>query len=94
MIFAGAAVLFLVAIVLDYTYWDISDSERIQAAKDALASQDALIDIFDRAENFFKRLETYTEVPTTEAINGREDNGGCAWSICDCDEGDEARTSE
>ena len=26
-----------------------------------------LIDIFDRIEGFFRRLETYTEVPTTEA---------------------------
>ena len=47
---------------------DISDTEPMQAAKDVLASQDALIDIFDRIENFFKRLETYTEVPTTEAM--------------------------
>jgi len=26
-----------------------------------------LIDIFDRIEGFFRRLETYTKVPTTEA---------------------------
>jgi hypothetical protein len=38
-----------------------------QAAKD-VASQDALVDIFERIENFFRRLETYTEVPTTEAM--------------------------
>jgi hypothetical protein len=44
------------------------DTEPIQATKDVLASQDALIDIFDRIENFFRRLETYTEVPTTEAM--------------------------
>jgi hypothetical protein len=68
VIFAGAGVLLLVAIVLDYAYSDISDTERIQTAKDALASQDALIDIFERVENFFRRLETYTEVPTTEAM--------------------------
>ena len=49
-------------------YSDISDTERIQAAKDALASQGALVDIFERIENFFRRLETYTEVPTTEAM--------------------------
>ena len=39
-----------------------------QAAKDVGAAQDALIDIFERIENFFKRLETYTEVPPTEAM--------------------------
>jgi sensor histidine kinase YesM len=36
-----------------------------QAAKDARASQDALIDIFERIEMFFQRLEIYTEVPLT-----------------------------
>jgi hypothetical protein len=68
VIFAGAGVLLLVAIVLYHHHSDISDSEPMQAAKDVLASQDALIDIFDRIENFFRRLETYTEVPTTEAM--------------------------
>ncbi|KAH9007995.1 hypothetical protein EDB84DRAFT_1676770 [Lactarius hengduanensis] len=38
------------------------------AAKDAVANQEALVDIFERVENFFRRLETYTEVPTTEAM--------------------------
>ena len=36
-----------------------------QAAKDVRASQDTLLDIFDRIEMFFRRLETYTEVPLT-----------------------------
>ena len=36
-----------------------------QAVKDARASEDALIDIFERIEMFFWRLETYTEVPST-----------------------------
>ena len=35
-----------------------------QAAKDAWASEDALIDIFEQIEMFFRRLETYTEVPS------------------------------
>ena len=39
-----------------------------QAAKDVSAAKDALIDIFERIENFFKRLETYTEVPPTAAM--------------------------
>jgi ribosomal protein S8 len=47
---------------------DYSDTETIQAAKDVIASQDALIDIFERIENFFRRLEEYAEVPTTEAM--------------------------
>ena len=41
-----------------------------QAAKDARASQDTLIDVFDRIEMFFRRLEIYTEVPlTTEMMD-------------------------
>ena len=47
---------------------DCSDKEPTQAAKDVVASQDALIDIFERIENFFRRLEEYIEVPTTEAM--------------------------
>jgi hypothetical protein len=36
-----------------------------QAAKDARASQDILIDVFERVEMFFRRLEIYTELPST-----------------------------
>ena len=39
-----------------------------QAAKDVESSKDALIDLFERIENFFKRLETYTAVPPTDAM--------------------------
>jgi hypothetical protein len=36
-----------------------------QAAKDVRSSQETLIDIFERIENFFHRLEIYTAVPPT-----------------------------
>jgi hypothetical protein len=39
-----------------------------QAAKDVEASQDALIDLFGRIENFFKRLESYTAVRPTDVM--------------------------
>ncbi len=39
-----------------------------QAAKDVEASQDALVDLFERIENFFKRLESYTTVRPTDAM--------------------------
>lgn len=42
-----------------------SDTELTQAAKEVPASRDALIDIFERLESFFVRLEVYTEAPTT-----------------------------
>ena len=38
-----------------------------QTARDVRAGQDTLVDIFERNEMFFRRLEIYTEVqPTTE----------------------------
>jgi hypothetical protein len=40
----------------------------MQAAKDVMANQDVLIIIFERIENFFKRLEEHAEVPMTEAV--------------------------
>jgi hypothetical protein len=41
-----------------------------QAAKDVRASQDTILDIFERIEMFFRRLEMYTEVPlTTEMMD-------------------------
>ena len=36
-----------------------------QTAKDVRASQDTLVDIFERIESFFRRLEMYIEVPRT-----------------------------
>ncbi len=44
------------------------DTDAPQAAKDVSAAQEALIDIFERVENFLKRLETYTEVQPTAAM--------------------------
>ncbi len=44
------------------------DTEALQAAKDVSAAQEALVDIFERVENFFKRFETYTEVPPMAAM--------------------------
>ena len=41
-----------------------------QTAKDVRASQDTLVDIFERIEKLFRRLETYIEVqPTTEMMD-------------------------
>ena len=41
-----------------------------QTAKDVRASQDTLVNIFERIEMFFRRLEVYIEVPaTTEMVD-------------------------
>ncbi|KAH9014775.1 hypothetical protein EDB84DRAFT_1443698 [Lactarius hengduanensis] len=68
VIFAGAGVLLLVTIILALAYSNCSDTEPTQAAKDVVASQDALVDIFERIESFFRRLEEYSSVPTTEVM--------------------------
>jgi hypothetical protein len=44
------------------------DTGICQAAKDVDASQDMLVDVFLRIENFFKRLESYIEVTPTAAM--------------------------
>ena len=41
-----------------------------QAAKDVRASQDTLVDVFERIEMFFQRLEVYTEIPPTTEMMG------------------------
>ena len=41
------------------------DAKLSQAAKAVSDGQDALNTVFERIENFFKRLETYIEVPPT-----------------------------
>jgi hypothetical protein len=40
----------------------------IQAARDVDASQDVLADLFERIENFFRRLEAYTDVSPTHGM--------------------------
>ncbi|KAH9056474.1 hypothetical protein EDB87DRAFT_1579365 [Lactarius vividus] len=40
----------------------------LQAAKDVRASQDALVDLFGRMDNFFRRLEKHIEVRPTAAM--------------------------
>jgi hypothetical protein len=64
VIFAGVGVLLSVRIAY-YFRVDHCNSHIFQAAKDARATQDTLIDIFERIEMFFRRLEIYTEVPPT-----------------------------
>ena len=44
------------------------DTEGPQAAKDAGASGDQLIEIFNRVERFFRRLEIYTSIMRTMTL--------------------------
>jgi hypothetical protein len=51
-----------------YLFEAVSNITVCKAAKDVGASEEALADLFERIENFFKRLESYTEVPPTNAM--------------------------
>ena len=42
--------------------------EAPQAANGVISAQEALIDIFERIESFFRRMETYTEVRPSAAM--------------------------
>ena len=59
------------ALLGEYSHFRVegSHTDVRQAAKDVNASEEALADLFECIENFFKRLETYTEVPPTDAMN-------------------------
>ena len=64
----GIGILFLVRISPNRFFGGVFNYKVCQAAKDVGASEEALSDLFDRIENFFKRLESYTEVPPTNAM--------------------------
>ena len=44
---------------------DNTAASRPQAARDTAASRNTLIELFDKIKDFFLRLKTYTEVPST-----------------------------
>jgi len=71
VIFAGVGVLLSVRILpsLDFRAGDCNNLPS-QAAMDIRASQENLIEIFERMETFFQRLEIYTRVsPPPEMID-------------------------
>ena len=68
VIFSGIGVLLSVSTIFDLSLPVIMTLTFFKAAKDVEASQDVLVDVFERIENFIKRLESYTEVPPTAAM--------------------------
>ena len=68
VISAGVGVLLLVSVLFDPFVETILNRNVYQAAKDVGASEEALAGLFERMEYFFRRLETYTEVPPTDAM--------------------------
>ena len=67
VIFAGVGVLLSVRILFNNFMWAVN-TDISQAAKDARTVQDTLIEIFERIEMFFRRLEVYTDVPATKEM--------------------------
>jgi uncharacterized UPF0146 family protein len=67
VIFTGIGNLLSVSIPLDLSSRAIVTSVS-QAAQAVGASRDVLVDLFERMENIFRRLETYTSVPPTAGM--------------------------
>ena len=70
MIFTGVGVLLSVRTPFNICVWAHCNGLFSQAAKDVRSSQKTILDIFERIEMFFRRLEVYTGVePTPEMID-------------------------
>ncbi len=68
VVFAGVGVLLLVSGLVYSIVRTLVNAGCSQTARDVVASQDILVDIFGRIDGFFSRLEIYTEVPLTSAM--------------------------
>ena len=69
VIFTGVGVLLAVRTPFNIRVWAYCNGLCPQAAKDVRSSQNTVLDIFERIEMFFRRLEVYTEVePTPEMM--------------------------
>ena len=69
MIFTGIGVLLSASFFLHSIYSAAyRDAKLSQAAKAVSDSQDVLATVFEQIENFFRRLETYVEVPPTAGM--------------------------
>ena len=68
IIFAGVGVLLSVRSLLPLFARAFCNSHVPQEAKDVPSIQETLIDVFERIEYFFRRLEVYTGVPPTPAM--------------------------
>ena len=64
--FTGIGVL--VAVSDPYDVYQLLLISSCKVAKDVGTSRDTLTDLFERIEDLFKRLETYTKVPLTHAM--------------------------
>jgi hypothetical protein len=69
VVFTGIGVLLSVSFFFHPIYSGAyRDANLSQAAKAVSDDQDVLATVFGRIENFFRRLETYVEVPPTAGM--------------------------
>ena len=66
MVFTGIGILLSVRISIGFLFsGPYSDIIIFQAVNAKIATQGVLLDLFERIENVFRRLEVYVEVPPT-----------------------------
>jgi uncharacterized UPF0146 family protein len=68
VIFTGFGVLLSVSDFLSSLCVDYYDTHVSQAVQAVRATKGVLVDLFERLENVFRRLETYTDVPPAAAM--------------------------
>jgi hypothetical protein len=68
-IHAGLAILLAVCVLLLSLCRYPCDIQAKQAAKDAVASYDAVLDLLESIERFLTRLDIYTQIPATPAMD-------------------------
>ncbi len=70
-VFAGIGILLIASIFFDpLRGLRFSNFAFNHAAKDVNASQETLIDLFERIKTFLKRLEIYTTITLSDAMMG------------------------
>ena len=67
-VLAAFAILFTVSPLFLFPCPYPYDIPGCQAATDAGASYDALVDLFESIETFLRRLDVYSRIPLTEAM--------------------------
>jgi hypothetical protein len=68
-IHAGLAILLAVCTLLYYIYRYPCDIQVNQAAKGVVDSYDALVDLLESIEHFLCRLDIYTRIPPSPAMD-------------------------
>ena len=66
---AGLAILLDVRAILRFICRWLGDAPVIQSAKGLTSNSDAIVDLLQSIEHFLNRLDSYTQIPTTPAMD-------------------------